>query len=294
MILIVGSGQDSCIQSVAETAYDVGVEHRFIDFLTVDHDELLIEIGPNATSGRAQVAGEVFELGDVSAVYARPLDVGRSQRAKGFIDAITQWLDLVDALVVNRPLSMRSNASKPFQAQLIAAAGFAVPDTLVTNDPDAVRAFHAAHGRVIFKSTSGIRSIVRELEGDFETTLPRVRALPTQFQEYVAGDDVRVHVVGDAVFATEMTTAAIDYRYARRDGTEVTHRAIDIEDELAERCRALSTLLELPLCGIDLRRRADGTFVCFEVNPMPAFSYYEANAGQPIARALVDFLAGKS
>ncbi len=64
---------------------------------------------------------------------------------------------------------MRSNASKPFQAQLIAAAGFVVPDTLVTNDPEVVREFHAEHGRVIFKSTSGIRSIVRELEGEFES-----------------------------------------------------------------------------------------------------------------------------
>ena len=294
MILIVGSAQDSCIQSVAETAYDVGVEHRFVDLLTIDHDELLIEIGPTATSGRAQIASEVVELCDVSAVYARPLDVGRSPRAKEFIDSLTQWLDLAEALVVNRPLSMRSNASKPFQAQLIASAGFVVPDTIVTNDPDAVRAFHATYGRVIFKSTSGIRSIVRELEGEFETTLSRVRALPTQFQEYVAGVDVRVHVVGDAVFATEMTTGAIDYRYARRDGAEVTHQAIEIDDELTERCRALSKLLDLPLCGIDLRRRPDGSHVCFEVNPMPAFSYYEANAGQPIARALVDFLAGKS
>ena len=294
MILIVGSGQDSCIQSVVETACDVGVEHRFLDVLTVDHDELLIEIGPNTTSGRAQVAGEVLELGDVSAVYARPLDVGRSPRAKEFIDAVTQWLDLADALVVNRPISMRSNASKPFQAQLIAAAGFVVPDTLVTNDPDAVRAFHASHGRVIFKSTSGIRSIVRELDDEFSATLSRVRALPTQFQEYVAGVDVRVHVVGDAAFATEMTTSAIDYRYARRDGAEVEHRAIAIDDELTQRCRSLAQFLDLPLCGIDLRRRPDGTYVCFEVNPMPAFSYYEANAGQPIARALIDFLAGKS
>jgi glutathione synthase/RimK-type ligase-like ATP-grasp enzyme len=56
----------------------------------------------------------------------------------------------------------------------------------------------------------------------------------------------------------------------------------------------LAALLQLPLCGIDLRRCADGSYVCFEVNPMPAFSYYEANTGQPIARRLVEFLSGKA
>jgi hypothetical protein len=30
------------------------------------------------------------------------------------------------------------------------------------------------------------------------------------------------------------------------------------------------------------------------VNPMPGFSYYESHTGQPIARALVRYLAGKA
>ena len=56
----------------------------------------------------------------------------------------------------------------------------------------------------------------------------------------------------------------------------------------------LQQQLELPLCGIDLRRRPDGSYVCFEVNPMPAFSYYESNTGQPIARSLVEYMSGKA
>ena len=50
--------------------------------------------------------------------------------------------------------------------------------------------------------------------------------------------------------------------------------------------------LDLPLCGIDLKRAVDGTFFCFEVNPSPAYSYYQDQTGQPIADALVDYLAG--
>jgi hypothetical protein len=33
---------------------------------------------------------------------------------------------------------------------------------------------------------------------------------------------------------------------------------------------------------------------CFEVNPSPGYSYFEANTGQPIARAVARYLAGKT
>jgi glutathione synthase/RimK-type ligase-like ATP-grasp enzyme len=293
VIIVFGSGDDSCIERVVDAALELGVEHRLIDQRRLDHDDLLLEVGPSAVRCLARVADEVIDLGDAEAVYARPLGVGTTARSHAFGAAFTEWLDLADALVVNRPISMRSNSSKPYQCQLIAEAGFAVPDTLVSNDPNEVREFAERHGRVIFKSTSGIRSIVRELDEQRLDALDGVRSLPTQFQAYVPGVDTRVHVVGGATFATEMATDAIDYRYSRLDGKEVSHLPVELDGEVAQRCVALAELLELPLCGIDLRRRADGGYVCFEVNPMPAFSYYEAHTGQPIAHTLVEFLSGK-
>ena len=61
--------------------------------------------------------------------------------------------------------------------------------------------------------------------------------------------------------------------------------------DVASRCVELAEALDLPLAGIDLRRRPDGQYVCFEVNPMPAYSYYESNTGLPISLALADLLA---
>jgi D-alanine-D-alanine ligase-like ATP-grasp enzyme len=49
--------------------------------------------------------------------------------------------------------------------------------------------------------------------------------------------------------------------------------------------------LELPVAGIDLRDHPAGKWFCFEVNPSPAFSYYEHETGQPIAAAVARFLA---
>ncbi|MFC7543867.1 hypothetical protein ACFQU2_36610 [Siccirubricoccus deserti] len=45
------------------------------------------------------------------------------------------------------------------------------------------------------------------------------------------------------------------------------------------------------MAGIDLKRRRDGSWVCFEVNPSPGFSWFEAATGQPIAAAIAALLA---
>jgi glutathione synthase/RimK-type ligase-like ATP-grasp enzyme len=262
---------------------------------------MLLEIGDGGVSGTIVSHGVEIPLERVGAVYARPLDLPARwsdglarQRAEVFHELFLEWLDATPALVLNRPLSMESNSSKPYQQQEIRAAGFAVPETLVTSDPDEARAFWASHGRVIYKSVSGIRSIVRELDDVAARRLDRLRDLPVQLQAYVAGTDVRVHVVGGATFACEVASRAIDYRYAAREGLDADLSPTELPEQVREGCRALATRLGLPFCGVDLRRTPEGTWVCFEVNPMPAYSYFEIGSGLPIARAVVELLASGS
>jgi glutathione synthase/RimK-type ligase-like ATP-grasp enzyme len=263
----------------------------------VAYNEVVLEISSAGLTGSLAVGGTPFPLTDVGGIYARPLTLpaegGLAQRERGRVvhEALMDWMDTADCLIVSRPSAMHSNASKPFQAQEIAAAGLAVPETLITSDPRVAREFLGRHGRVVFKSTSGIRSIVRRLDEANAARLEQLRHLPTQFQQLIDGTDVRVHVVGDVVFATEITSAALDYRYARRDGLEASLAPCELPDEIAERCIALAARLDLPFAGIDLRRRADGSYVCFEVNPMPGYSYFEAETEQPISAALVKLLA---
>jgi glutathione synthase/RimK-type ligase-like ATP-grasp enzyme len=102
---------------------------------------------------------------------------------------------------------------------------------------------------------------------------------------------VRVHVVGGEAFATRIDSDVTDYRYATRMGGEARLSAVELPDATAERCVALAAGLGLEFVGIDLKITPDGEAYCFEVNPCPAFSYYEANTGQPIARAVARRLA---
>jgi glutathione synthase/RimK-type ligase-like ATP-grasp enzyme len=182
---------------------------------------------------------------------------------------------------------MGSNSSKPYQAQLIREHGFLVPETLITNVPESVREFHERHGRIIYKSISAARSIVQTYEEHDAERLDNIRWCPTQFQDCVDGTNVRVHTVGERVYATAITTDATDYRYAQRQSGEAALlREVELCDDLAAKCLRLAHALDLPFAGIDLKITPENEVYCFEVNPSPAFSYYEGNTGQPISAGL--------
>ena len=194
--------------------------------------------------------------------------------------------------VVNRIGGGMSNNSKPYQALLLRRAGLKVPATLVTSDPAAARAFQAEHGEVIYKSPSGVRSIVRRLGPDQLARLAFLRHGPAQFQAFVPGRNVRVHTVGDQVFATRIETEAVDYRYAHLDGLDVAMKPATLPAAVEAACLRAARDLDLLFAGIDLKETPDGEYVCFEVNPCPGFIYYERHTGQPISAALADLLNG--
>ena len=217
-------------------------------------------------------------------------DLPVRRHARSFHEAFYRWLELAPGRIVNRSDPQGSNGSKPYQAQLIAQYGFRVPETLITNDPEAVRAFQRDHGAVIYKSISGVRSIVQQLDDADMERLEHIRWCPVQFQALVPGVDTRVHVIGHEVHATEIISDKLDYRYARRNGGSATLRAVDLAPEIAARCVALARGLGLAFAGIDLKFTPDREVFCFEVNPCPAFSFYQANTEQPIAASLARYL----
>src|SRR5439155_25023376 len=101
----------------------------------------------------------------------------------------------------------------------------------------------------------------------------------------------RIHVVGDDVYACEITSQADDYRYAARSGPAAEVRPAIIPLGAAARCRSMTAALGLFIAGIDLRLTDDGHWYCFEVNPSPGFTYYEDATGQPLALSVARFLS---
>jgi glutathione synthase/RimK-type ligase-like ATP-grasp enzyme len=303
MILLCGIPSEPPVAMLREALEELGVPSIVFNQRAFGATEFGFDLGKAVLSGSLMVAGERHSLTDIAGVYMRlideealpefralPPDAPERQRCRNLHDAFLHWLEITPARVVNRCRPMSSNLSKPYQAQLIEQHGFATPTTLITNDPGLVREFHAEHGRVIYKSISGIRSIVQELTAADRDRLEQIRWCPTQFQAFVEGTNVRVHVVGEEVFATRIESDVTDYRYARRQGGESVLSATELGADLSERCVRLAAALELPFAGIDLKITPATEVFCFEVNPSPGYTYYESNTGQPIARALARYL----
>jgi glutathione synthase/RimK-type ligase-like ATP-grasp enzyme len=186
---------------------------------------------------------------------------------------------------------MASNHSKPYQSSLIHAQGFDVPETLVTTDKDAVEAFWQKHRSIVYKSISGVRSIVTKVTPAHRERFASLANCPTQFQQWIPGTDFRVHVVGGEVFACSVESTATDYRYPGREEDAPKIQAQELPSDVAERCGSLAASMGLLLAGIDLRRTPDERWFCFEVNPSPGFTYYEQASGQPIADGIARLLA---
>jgi glutathione synthase/RimK-type ligase-like ATP-grasp enzyme len=306
LVLLCGIPTESPLAVAANRLAQLGVPHVVLSQRAFERAPFWYGIESGRLVGRLHVDGVDYPLDAFSSAYLRLMDdqqlpevaaeppgSARCRHARSWHDAILRWCEISPMRVVNRMAAMASNCSKPFQAQVILRHGFRTPETLITSDPDAVREFSARIGRVVFKSISGIRSIVRELEAADLQQLDRIRWCPVQFQAFVDGRNIRVHTVGSQVFATAISTDATDYRYAQRQSGEPADlTAVELTDEVADRCVALASDLRLPFAGIDLKVTPDGDVYCFEVNPSPAYAYYEAQTGQPISTALARYLAG--
>lgn len=304
MILVCGALADAVTELVCARMESCGYAYRLLDQARYPEGFTVHwERTEGGAAGTIAGPGWNLDLDELTGVYARyfaaeerlplpgvPPDFLPGIYAEAEAGLVALFEDL-PCTVANRYRGGISNSSKPFQALLIGECGLRAPETLVTNDPAQAQAFFEEYsGEVIYKSLSGVRSIVRRLSHEHLERLPLLHHGPAQFQRYIPGDNVRVHVVGERVFATRVHSDAVDYRYARKEGQTCEMVEEILTPELEETCIGLARRLDLTLAGIDLKITPEGEVFCFEVNPSPAFSFYEVGTGQPISAALADLL----
>jgi glutathione synthase/RimK-type ligase-like ATP-grasp enzyme len=267
--------------------------------------QFMFEILNDKITGSLVMHDRRYRLEDIRGVYSRIMDEqtlpelqhesptsNKRRYCRALHDALIRWCEINPARVINRVEAMGSNSSKPYQSQIINEHGFYTPETIITNQPDLVLDFLKAHKKIVYKSISGVRSIVHTFDEKDLERLECIRWCPVQFQEYIEGTNVRVHVVNNKAFSTSVDSDVTDYRYAHTEGNDADLKAIDLPEDVEHRCIKLSRTLGLAFSGIDLKITPDNKIVCFEVNPSPGFSYYEVNTGQPIARTVARYLAG--
>lgn len=299
MILLCGLLEDAPMKMVYDELLAAGADIFYLDHHDIFNCE--IEYSYSAEKGEISILrnnGRILDLKKVTAAYCRPYNLrdyapaeGKRNddplilKASGFEMHLFAYLDASDAVVVNRTGPSATNNSKPIQLSIIMQAGFRIPETLITNDPEEAGEFLDKHPDAIFKSISGQRSIVEKVSAAHREYLDDVKWCPTLFQKVVPGNNYRVHVLKDEIFAVRIESDRLDYRYGN-----TTMTAEQLPEHIANNCRQLTADLGLHFAGIDLMRTPDDDWYCFEVNPSPAYSYFQANSGLPISTALAKML----
>lgn len=206
---------------------------------------------------------------------------------------------------VNHPSREADAAYKPRQLAVAAHCGLPVPDTLITNDPAAVRRFAAAHDRIVVKAlganalteTGGaVVAYTHPLAVEELVDLSGVDVTAHQFQEWIPKDhEIRLTVVGKHLFAAAICahteTARTDWR---ADMSALSYRIAQPPPAIARGVRAYMATFGLCYAAFDFVVRPDGRWLFLEANPGGQYGWIEAATGLPITAGLADLLEART
>lgn len=289
--------------------------HAVTRHLSSDHEVVDLAWFPSRMTMHACASAEVdalyldlpsgrrVDLDTVGAVWhrrVRPLtldpalvdDTARTFAWSESTEALGGLWPSMDCFWMNPPAADERALRKVTQLRVARGVGLAIPDTLVTNGPEAAHAFIERHGpaNVIRKAFRNIPQAPREtlrLAPEHLAQLDSVRFAPVIFQEFVpVALDLRVTVVDGELFATSFRSEA-RYEADYRPGIGTAEvRPYDLPDDVSVRLLALMERFELRFGAVDFRLTPSGEHVFLEVNPAGEYLFASERTGQPIPQAI--------
>ncbi len=303
MILILAAKNDPHALSVAAALARRGVGARIADTGELGCSGNIVFTVGDGERREWLVGDERLDLAEVRAIwwrrYQRPrvaLELARSERSfawREWYECIVGLLSATGAPCINLPVR-EQQAVKPLQLAIARRLGLALPETLITNDPQRARTFVERHrGEVVHKTLTpperGFLPTQRWHEDDDSLLMETLPLAPTIFQRVVAARrEVRVTIVGAQLFAAELepSPGEID---ARLD-LEAPYRPHSLPAAVANQLRALADALGLSYATVDLKLTDEGEYLFLELNPAGQFLYVEILTGLPISDAVADLL----
>lgn len=199
---------------------------------------------------------------------------------------------------LNSPHAIVLAENKVRQLEVARTIGLSVPQTLVTNDPEAAAAFAKCHKTIgkplrnpVIHSDGAERVMfTSRIQITGQTDPQSIRACPVILQQEIPKQfDIRVTVVGDKLFSASIDSQAradteVDWR--RASDPNLAHRVYDLPAAVAAQCVALTRKLGLRFGALDFVLDPDGHLWFLEINPNGQWGWIETRTGQPIAAAI--------
>lgn len=215
-------------------------------------------------------------------------------------------LNLHPAKVVSRPRAIAAANNKLEQMRYVTAhhPAIHVPDTLVSNDPLALRAFYDGHhGEVCFKLLKGAAPEIageryfiytNKVKPEHLERGESVRSQPVLFQEYVdKAYELRVIVIGEevipiAIHSQDAEISQIDFR--RYDFAKVKYEHKAVSPDLEHLCRDMVGHYGLDFGAFDIILDKEGRYVFLELNPNGQWLWLEQLSGYRISEHVAAYL----
>jgi len=220
-----------------------------------------------------------------------PADVAMALlQARRYSDGLREIFS-PESVWINPPEARAGANAKPRQLLAARQAGFTIPDTLLSNNPEKIREFfHEHQGNTIYKGftpafwenrENGMLSCLfttKLTEEALEEDVP-LTSCPGIYQSYVPKKaDVRVTFFGATYCAVRIYSqvrghGAVDFRSDMK--AEAPMEAFEMSSELSQKCAALTSQLGLLHGSYDFVEQPDGTMTFLEVNEMGQFLWLE-------------------
>ena len=209
----------------------------------------------------------------------------REQEYQSFTYSFFAWLGSQGKLVVNPPTAYINHNSKAQFYENMRANGFEFPRTLTTNSPERARAFVKEMGEVVVKPGIGIGS-TRRLRQDQLERYEDFALSPVTMQDYIRGQTVRVHIVGDTVVVSlKILCDEIDSR-THTKGFEFIRLPDEIERNLVRANRHAG----LHFAAWDVIIAEDGRIVYLDCNPGPYLLWIGPQFVEVVFRQLARYM----
>jgi ATP-grasp ribosomal peptide maturase len=205
---------------------------------------------------------------------------------------------------VNHPHAIADAEYKPAQLTVAADIGMTIPATIITNDPAEAHQFAAEHAPIIYKplySTPYQDNQPDQITGTARTIWVRhvnvdelsdaVTGTAHLFQARVDKQaDLRVTVVGDAVFCVRIDATDPDLLDWRYDYDKLTYTVIEPRAGLTDECHAYLKRFGLVFGCFDFALTRSDDPVFLECNPNGQWAWMEGPTGLPMTAAFADLL----
>jgi len=206
---------------------------------------------------------------------------------------------------MDHPLHIHQAEDKGEQMRCAIQAGLNIPDTLITNSPEEVRAFFDKHrGNIVTKMLTPLTVSMGRPSAFVYTSrvkpehldkLDGLQYAPMVFQEEIPkAFELRVAYVAGRCFSGKIASVAatektqVDWR--RADAGECHWEPYELTAEVAKKIHDMMQQLSLLFGAIDLIVTPAGECVFLEVNPNGEWGMLQKFLGLPIAEAIAEVL----